>query len=178
MKLLLLGEQTVSRSMELKEVELFQRAIDFYASKGWMTIALSNQFDEELDLEGIIQSLQSAAILMPKVYCFLFCYDIQGNQIWEVGRDYAHLYVREGENRGFDPFDKPNVGQVQFACSPYFFENAPEEVWLVGNSVDQKMSKLSQVKFCPVELFQKRFSSGLQTLMNISVDQVRFLEGI
>lgn len=177
------------------------RAIKYYASKGWKIAGISNQggiASGYKSLDVTIEEMQVTLGLFPQLQFILFCPDFEGKKCVIVERERFFKYSTEDEE-GWKKtgnikqdicFRKPGAGMLNaaieiltkqevndFMLNTYIF---PEfECWFVGDRQEDEQAAFNfGCEYLDAQHWRNRFLPGMHELPNATPAQIRFLEGI
>lgn len=176
------------------------KALKYFADKGWVIIGISNQGGIEYgykSLESTIEEMQYTLELFPKLDSIYFRPDISGSDCIYVSRNKVSYfsfsdksgYMKTARWQDNLSFRKPGDAMMRAAIEyqlrlrvEEFIEDCELyqncDCWFIGDRPeDEKAAQNLGVKFMAADVFRNRFLPGMYEV-KLSPQAIEFLEGI
>ncbi|MBW4600501.1 MAG: hypothetical protein KME29_13115 [Calothrix sp. FI2-JRJ7] len=161
------------------------KGLDFYKSKGYTLIGVSNQGGcaainqstnkPHKSIEDAITEMKNTLDLLLQLEYICFCPDFEGLTMWKLFKDKPALEIKQHNTSEFESFPKPGAGMIN-----HFLQNKTiEEAWLIGDRPeDDGAASSAGIDFIWVDTWRQRFTSGINEFKPTSIKQIEFLQGI
>lgn len=191
---------------DMKLCEGVEKGINYYYSRGWFLLGISNQggctaINKETgkpykSIEDAIKEFQNTLNLLPQLECIYFCPDFKGYSCYKISRDKNQKYDNSPKESlvpyanydstvdGYewrlddeDNFRKPGFGMITLARQEFNLFDC-DDTWLIGDrDEDKNAAENAGISFMWADKWGTRFTSGMQQI-EVTPKELDFLEGV
>lgn len=159
----------ISRPDDQRIIEGAKEAIDYYHSKRWKIIGITNQGGVAAGHKSLKDALKEQEItkeLLSQIDAIYMCPDFDGNSCWVLhGSEWEEFERRDYLVPGnkdrllYNSFRKPGSGMIELAMDDY---GSGLETWYVGDREEDALAAAgAKINFMWADVWRDRFRKGL-----------------
>jgi D-glycero-D-manno-heptose 1,7-bisphosphate phosphatase len=166
------GAKFISRPYDQRIIEGANDALEYYHSKKWKIIGITNQGGVAAGHKTLLDALVEQRItmgLLPQLEAIYLCPDWEGNLCYIVlgpmVSDYKEIDRRDWfapndkDRLLYNSFRKPGSGMIEMAMDDY---GCGTETWFVGDREEDALAAAGAgIKFMWADVWRDRFKKGM-----------------